>query len=183
RDEMCRSGRGQVLAPWPNRLEDGRYDFDGRSHQLPLTDPATRTAIHGLVRWSSWALVDQEPYRIALEHTLHPQPGYPFTLRVRVQYTLDEAGLAVRTTATNDGAEPCPFGCGFHPYLTVGTHVVDTAVLGLPARTVMRSDDRGLPAGAAPVDGTAFDFRQPRPIRETAPRNTLPHLARAPGAR
>ena len=50
-----RSGRGQVLIPWPNRLEDGRYEFDGRRHQLPLTEPEHRNAIHGLVRSESWA--------------------------------------------------------------------------------------------------------------------------------
>src|SRR5580765_126282 len=31
-DEMCTSGRGQVLIPWPNRIRDGLYEFDGRSH-------------------------------------------------------------------------------------------------------------------------------------------------------
>ena len=53
-DEMCTSGRGQVLIPWPNRLQDGSYEFEGRRHRLPLTEPDTRTAIHGLVRWASW---------------------------------------------------------------------------------------------------------------------------------
>jgi aldose 1-epimerase len=176
--EMCRSGRGQVLAPWPNRLEDGRYDFEGRSHQLPLSEPATRTAIHGLVRWSSWDPVELEPDRAALEHQLRPQPGYPFTLRTRVEYTLGEAGLTVRMTATNDGGEPCPFGCGFHPYLTVGTKVVDTAFLQVPARTVMSSDERGLPARVGSVDGTAYDFNQPRPIGQTVLDNAFTDLER-----
>src|SRR5262245_10822091 len=42
-DEMSSSGRGQVLIPWPNRLQDGRYEFDGRCHQLPLNEPEHRT--------------------------------------------------------------------------------------------------------------------------------------------
>ena len=50
-DEMAAAGRGQVLVPWPNRLEDGVYDFDGESYQLPLNELAARNAIHGLVRW------------------------------------------------------------------------------------------------------------------------------------
>ena len=32
--ELASAGRGQVLAPWPNRLEDGRYDFDGRRARM-----------------------------------------------------------------------------------------------------------------------------------------------------
>ena len=43
-DELCTSGRGQVLMPWPNRIEDGRYEFDGRRHQLPLTEPGEGNA-------------------------------------------------------------------------------------------------------------------------------------------
>ena len=53
-DEMSRSGRGQVLIPWPNRLEDGGYEFDGRRHQAPIDDLAENAAIHGLVRWAAW---------------------------------------------------------------------------------------------------------------------------------
>jgi len=47
-DEMSSSGRGQVLIPWPNRLRDGSYEFDGRRHQLPLNvlrDPDRGTQV------------------------------------------------------------------------------------------------------------------------------------------
>ncbi len=49
---MCGSGRGQLLAPWPNRIQDGSYEFGGESYQLALDEPERRNAIHGLVRWS-----------------------------------------------------------------------------------------------------------------------------------
>jgi len=42
-DEMSGSGRGQVLIPWPNRIQDGRYSFDGHDYQLPLDDVGSRT--------------------------------------------------------------------------------------------------------------------------------------------
>ena len=44
-------GRGQPLIPWPNRLRDGRYEWDGEHHQLPLSEPEQANAIHGLGRW------------------------------------------------------------------------------------------------------------------------------------
>jgi len=47
--EMSTSGRGQVLIPWPNRLADGRYRFDGIDYQVPLTEPEKHNAIHGLL--------------------------------------------------------------------------------------------------------------------------------------
>jgi aldose 1-epimerase len=116
-DEMCGSARGQVLMPWPNRIVDGAYDWEGKRLQLPLTEVARGTAIHGLVRWASWHAVERSESRVVLEHTLHPQPGYPFSLQLRVEYTLGDDGLTVRTTAENTDDRACPFGAGHHPYI------------------------------------------------------------------
>jgi aldose 1-epimerase len=165
--EPVRSGRGQVLIPWPNRLEDGIYEFDGRSYQLPLTEPERGNAIHGLVRSAQWHEAEQEGERVMMEHALRPQPGYPFSLDLHVEYRLGAEGLRVETTATNVGAEACPYGAGAHPYVTVGTPTVDEAVLQIPAPTLLDSDGRGLPTGQASVAGTEHDFRAPRPLGAT----------------
>ena len=170
-DEMCTSGRGQVLIPWPNRIQDGRYEFEGRAHQLALTEPTNGNAIHGLVRWARASVVEREPSRVALEHMVHAQPGYPFTVAVRIEYALSDSGLSVETTATNVGPDPCPYGTGAHPYLTVGSETVDSVVLQAPGRTVLDSDERGIPVGRASVEGTGFDFRRPRLLGAT----TLDH--------
>jgi aldose 1-epimerase len=164
-DEMASAGRGQVLAPWPNRLEDGRYEFGGAEHQVPLNEIESSNAIHGLVRWASWGVQVREPYRVVLEHVVAPQPGYPFTLKMTVEYMLAATGLTVRTTATNIGSTAAPFGAGAHPYLTLGTDV-DDIVLRVPAFTALRSNDRGIPTGTHHVEGTELDFRSPRRIGE-----------------
>lgn len=116
-DELCSAGRGQVLAPWPNRLAGGTYEFDGATYQLALSEPKSGSAIHGLVRWASWEAVEREESRVVMEHLLHPQPGYPFRVRLRVEYALLDDGLSVRTTAENVGERACPFGVGHHPYI------------------------------------------------------------------
>src|SRR5262249_30914205 len=144
-DEMSSSGRGQVLIPWPNRLQDGLYEFDGRRHQLPLSEPEHGNAIHGLVRWAAWTAAKREPHRVLMEYVLYPQPGYPFSLGISIEYALSDVGLQVHTTATNLGTEPCPFGTGAHPYLTLGTATIDHLILRAPGRIVLRSDERGLP--------------------------------------
>jgi aldose 1-epimerase len=177
-DEMSTAGRGQMLIPWPNRLQDGRYEFEGRTHQLPLTEPEHSNAIHGLVRWEAWQALEREPHRVVLGHVVHPQDGYPFSLELAIEYELSETGLAVRTTATNVGTTPCPYGSGAHPYLTVGTKTVDDIALRVPARTVIRSDDRGIPVGTAPVEGTELDFRVARPIGRTNLDNGFTDLER-----
>ena len=152
-DRMCQSGRGQQLMPWPNRIRNGAYEFDGSQHQLPLTEAGSRNAIHGLVRWARFTVREREPQRAVMGYVLHPQPGYPFALDLAVEYELSGEGLRVTATATNVGAAACPFGAGAHPYLTVGTDTIDDVTLCVPARAVIRSDERGLPIETVPVDG------------------------------
>jgi aldose 1-epimerase len=128
-DERCRSARGQVLAPWPNRITGGEYSFDGEDYRLALTEPAAGNAIHGLVRWENWTAVEREPSRVVMAHVLHPQPGYPFTLKLQIEYRLDADGLTVETKAENAGDRACPFGVGHHPYIAAPTGRVDDLVI------------------------------------------------------
>jgi len=139
--DLCRSGRGQVLAPWPNRLVGGTYTWDGVEYQLALTDPTVGNAIHGLVRWASWHAVQHEPSRVVMEHLLHPQPGYPFTVLLQVEYGLGAGGLTVHTTAENVGGRACPFGIGHHPYIAAPTGRVDDLTLNGELIGARRLDD------------------------------------------
>ena len=181
--ERPTSGRGQVLAPWPNRIENGSYEFDGKRMQLPLTEPENGNAIHGLVRGAIWSLVEQEPDHVVLEYVLEPQPGYPFAVAFRIEYALSATGLAVTTTARNFGIEPCPYGLGQHPYLTLGTPSVDPLRLEVAADTVLISDERGLPVRSEAVAGTDLDFRAGRTIGATALDNAYTGLERGADGR
>jgi aldose 1-epimerase len=143
-DDLARAARGQVLAPWPNRLADGRYSFGGRELQLPVGEQGTQTAIHGLVRFANWTCVRHERDEVELEHVLHPQPGYPFLLRLRICYRLGVDGLEVETSAENAGTEACPFGLAHHPYLAGD---VDAFTVSLAAGTKLTVDERKLPVG------------------------------------
>jgi len=152
--------------PWPNRLEDGAYEFEGR-HQLPINEVQTQTAIHGLVRWSAWTASEQTQDRVVMRHRLRPQPGYPFSLSLSIAYSLGEEGLTVRTTATNAGLTRRPFGSGAHPYLAAGAGKVDPLMLSVPASGWLRANSRGLPVAQESVASTEYDFREPRPIGAT----------------
>jgi aldose 1-epimerase len=165
--EMADAGRGQALIPWPNRLADGRYELDGTSLQLALTEPQRANAIHGLVRWANWNVASRSEESVRMRHRLHPQPGYPFELELVLLYELDDYGLAVRLSATNLSASACPFGAGAHPYVTAGTELVDSCTLSAPGGTWMRTDDRAIPTASTLVDGTEYDFLEPREIGAT----------------
>ncbi|MDQ6727045.1 MAG: aldose 1-epimerase family protein [Actinomycetota bacterium] len=165
-DERCSGGRGQILLPWPNRLRDGRYRFGDTDQQLALTEPDRHNAIHGLTRWMNWTASVHEADRVVMSLVLHPQPGYPFVLALSVDYRLGPRGLVVATTASNLGDRPCPYGAGAHPYLTVGTDLIDDAVLRAPGATRLETDDQGIPVGSTAVTGTSDDFRAPRRLGE-----------------
>jgi aldose 1-epimerase len=166
-DEWSHGGRGQVLAPWPNRLGDGSYTFGDMTGQAPINEIDRRNAIHGLVRWLPWRLAGRAQNRVSLECDLWPSPAYPFALRLEIEYRLGREGLSVTTDAENVGDVDLPFGLGFHPYVTVGTATVDQARLRVPAGRRLVTDDRGLPTGSVGVDGTEFDFREARPVGVT----------------
>jgi aldose 1-epimerase len=166
RTEACDGGRGQLLLPWPNRIAGATYEWNGDAIHIPVNEPRTGSAIHGLTRSMPWHRVDGSLDTLTLSLDLAPQDGYPFALSLVVEYRLEAHGLHVRVTATNRGDQPCPYGAGAHPYLCVmGGATIDDALLHLPADATLEADNRGIPTGTLlPVEGTAFDFRTPRRI-------------------
>ena len=161
-DALPDGARGQVLAPWPNRIRDGRWRWAGRDLQLPVNEVEKQNASHGLVRWAGWSVAEQAADRVVLTHRLHPQSGYPFRVDLTASYAVDAAaGLSVELRADAvDG--PAPVALGMHPYLAAPDGgPVDGCVLHAPAATRMLVDERSLPTGTAPVDGSPDDLREP----------------------
>jgi len=181
---VCDGAHGAPLIPWPNRLADGRYTFDGAEHQVALTEPEKHNAIHGLTRWRTWQPVEREPDRVVMACRLYPEPGYPFSLDLRVEYTLGEDGLVVRTTATNIGDAPCPYGCGQHPYLSPGNGLIDDCVLQVRADTwIDTANERQLPTGRRPTRDTPLDFSDGRRLGDQRLDFPFTDLARDPDGR
>ena len=160
---------GAVLAPWPNRVTDGVYDFGGETHRLPLTEPERGNALHGLVIWDRFEVVDRSAASLRLRDRLVPRTGYPFAVEVTVAYSLDEDGLHTTVRGRNTGDGPAPWGTAAHPYLRAGTDHVDECELTVPAEGVLEvTPDRLLPVEVVPVGGTGLDFRHPTRIGDTA---------------
>jgi aldose 1-epimerase len=158
-EEMCSAARGQLLIPWPNRLRDGHYQFDGEEHQVPLSEPEKGNAIHGFLRWERWTVAERSDDRVVMEHRLHPRAGYPYSLHMSVEYRVDREGLSSRVSATNLGRRPCPYGMGVHPYLRVDDETLELSWLEAPGATRLLTDDQAIPIGSADVAGTRYDFR------------------------
>lgn len=156
---------GAVLAPWPNRIADGRYSYAGSEHQLPINEPERNTALHGFVHSAPWHIAHRSSAAVTLRHQLQPSHGYPFHLDLTLEYGITEAGLTTTLAATNAGPDAAPYGCSIHPYLVADQGMVDDWTLELPASRYLRADpDRLLPIAVQPVDATAHDFRTARAL-------------------
>ncbi len=156
--EICPQSRGQILAPWPNRLRDGRYSFDGRVIEVPINEKKNNNAIHGFFCWQKFTTESVTESSCLLSFDSLPIPQYPFHLLFRVEYTLSDQGLTVRSYAENRDDKKLPFALGFHPYLPAGKGLVDDCQLVIPARKRLVTDSRQIPIDEICVADTDYDF-------------------------
>jgi aldose 1-epimerase len=148
--------RGGVLIPWPNRVRDGRWTWQGRTLQLEVSSPEKPEAMHGFVSAQRWDVLAQDAGSVSVGTLVEPRSGYPFRLAAAVDHALADDRLTVTVRVLNAGDDDAPFGVGMHPYLAVGATEdggVADAELQLPARTALDVEG-GLPTGGRrPFDG------------------------------
>jgi aldose 1-epimerase len=166
REPLARSSAGAsfTLAPWSNRLRDGRFRFQGRIHQLR---GAEKHAIHGDVRDRPWRLTRHEPTEALLEFRSRdvPDPNFPFPFDARVRYVLDGRMLVTGLELSNAGTEPMPAGGGFHPYFNRALGGRDENVeLRFDVSGVYPAGDPPLPTGPPVALPPAQDFSRRRPL-------------------
>ncbi len=155
---------GLVLAPWPNRVADGRFTFGGVEHQLEITEPSRNNASHGFVRRVDWTLVDRSSTRVEQSVDVGVHDGWPYKLTVTVAHELSDDGLLVTASAKNTGDTDAPYGMGFHAFVRVGNVPLDECTLEFSAGTRLQLDPvRNLPNGpSVPTGGSGFDFTEPK---------------------
>jgi aldose 1-epimerase len=156
-DALPDAAAGQLLAPWPNRVHGGAWSWKRDRHRLPVDDHDNQAALHGLVRWMPWRVVDAAPAACALALRLPAREGYPFTLDLEAAYTLADDGLTVRLGVRNASAAPAPVGVGAHPYLRLAEGRLEDWTLTLPATHWMPSGPglTALPRHLAVADSPA----------------------------
>ena len=112
--------QGDVLIPFPGRVAGGRYSFDGQLLQLERNDKEGPNAIHGFVRSLPWTTHQAVAHAVTYEvkcgcRRLRLARGYPFSLVVRLTYSLGIQGLSCTFSVRNVGGAAAPVGIGFHP--------------------------------------------------------------------
>jgi aldose 1-epimerase len=157
---------GEVLAPWPNRIANGKYSYGGHDYRLDINEANRNNALHGLVFNKQWQIISNQSDEITLTITIDQQEKYPGTLELRMHYKLNDSGLSCTLTATNNGKTTVPYGASTHPYISVpGLNSVDDFQLQIGSNKVLLTDaKRLLPTELVDVAEAGFDFRTPRYI-------------------
>jgi aldose 1-epimerase len=182
-DQPPAFGNGIVLVPWPNRVRDGRWTLDGEQQQLDLTEVARGGALHGLLRFTDYAVRDQAPDAVTLGALIAPQHGWPFLLDTWVRYALEPDGITVTHGVRNLSRRRAPWAVGTHPFLRVGDVPVEQLTLTAPAATYFVVDERLNPTAEEPV-AAEVDLRSPRNVGELeldTAYGTLSHASPAGG--
>ena len=156
-------GQGDVLIPFPSRIKNGHYRFQGQSHQMPINDREGPNAIHGFLRSVLWEakLIGKNSvsFHAQVRKKEYTEKGYPFSLDVTLSYELSKGGLTCRFEVRNIGAETAPFGIGFHPYFTVNSAHLDDAEVEIPATEYLEFESLVPTGKVLSVAGSSLDFR------------------------
>jgi aldose 1-epimerase len=172
---------GMTMAPWPNRIVDGRYVFEGVTRQVEITEPERHHALHGFSPKLDFELVDKTETSVTWRAEVGPREGYPWSVVVTSVSVVAADGLTQTVTGWNRGPGRAPWGTGPHPYLVAGPGCVDEWTLSLPADRVLAvTDDRLIPTDLRPVsdEPERCDFREPRAIGDLRIDNAFTALRR-----
>ncbi|MBC7922082.1 MAG: hypothetical protein H7Z75_13455 [Ferruginibacter sp.] len=160
--EGSRSFRGTLLFPFPNRVRDGRYAFDGQSYQLPVNEIDRGHALHGHLYHAPFEVVAEGASEtgafLILEYEADGKAeGYPFKYLLNLDFRLDEAGFSCKTVIQNLEERDIPVGIGYHPYFQLGDNA-DEWLLKLPVESQLEIDDRLIPNGEERIPARYQEF-------------------------
>lgn len=145
-------GKSTLLFPFPNRLNDGKYHWEGESYQFPINNAATGNAIHGFVREEAFEVEyvflarDCASIRCFFDYP-GDRDSYPFPFSMEVEFTLHDSGkFELLVEVHNLHHTPIPFGFGWHPYFRL-TERADRHALQLPDCEKVHINERMIPNG------------------------------------
>ena len=163
-----------ILFPFPNRIRNGTWQFEGKTYQFDK-EPASPTTIHGLLlnlpyQVESHVADENEATLVcSLNSQDFPEVGrqYPFPFRIEITYTVKDAVLTMRIAIKNTGDRNMPMGFGIHPYFSTnltGTADASQALITVPAAKYWELDDVLVPTGKQNDVADTLDLRNGQPF-------------------
>lgn len=159
---------GALVGRYANRIGGAAFELDGRTHHVTRNEG--RNHVHGGARgfdkrvWAAREITDGVELSLV---AADGEEGFPGRLELSVSYTLDEGGaLRIAYRATTDA--PTVLNLTNHTYWNLAGADSGSALgqrLRIAAGRITPADAESLPTGEfRPVEGTRFDFREPRPV-------------------
>lgn len=156
--ETMKSYPSAHLFPWGNRVRDGKYSFQETDYQLSINEIAFNNAIHGLVSFGNFEVVEEEVNEVEAILTLrYTYRGgafgfpFPFVLDIQHIFSSDE-GLELNYTVKNTGQKAMPMVLGWHPYFKIEGETADDWQIEFPATHQYKSDSQMISADKVEVD-------------------------------
>ena len=150
---------GVIMSPWPNRIDGGKWQYQGRTLELPINLHEQQNANHGLLMDVAYDVVEHSESSVTLGALIHARLGYPFNVYTTVSYELVESGVKISHTAVNHSSADAPYALGGHPYLKIAGVATEDLFLRSDAETVLVVDERQIPTGTMPTAHSRFDMR------------------------
>ena len=181
-----------VLFPFPNRIADGFFEWNGLEYRLPTNDPTGRNAIHGFACRRAWRVLKTGAAENLATLTAefqgsidgHRDAAYwPGDYKLTLRFLLAPDSLSLSCTLANPGSEPVPVGLGFHPYFRVPLSPEATfdCKVSVPANSYWQLHEN-LPLGKKlPLD-PFHDLRVPRRFDDLMLDDIYTDWTPAPGA-
>lgn len=150
---------GVIMSPWPNRIDGGKWQYQGRTLELPINLHEQQNANHGLLMDVAYDVVEHSESSVTLGALIHARLGYPFNVYTTVSYELVESGVKISHTAVNHSSADAPYALGGHPYFKIAGVATEDLFLRSDAETVLVVDERQIPTGTMPTAHSRFDMR------------------------
>lgn len=126
------------MAPYAGRVRDGRFNWRGTEHSLPINMPPH--AIHGTVYERAWISDGSGRLRADLGS------GWPFAGHAIQEFRLDDDSLLMRLEV-HAAEESFPANIGWHPWFLKRLANGEEAELQFEAREMYPFDATGIPTG------------------------------------
>ena len=130
------------LIPFSNRIENGRFSFNGKTYQLNPNHPDQKFPIHGNAWEMPWDVIEHSPEYCRLSLTYTPERGgWPWAYQAEQIISLEDDILTFEISLKNISEEPFPAGIGLHPFFANAL----SAQVEFEANSIWQCDDRLIP--------------------------------------
>ena len=144
-----KSFKSSILLPFPNRINQGKYSFEGCEQNLRINEKSRNNALHGLVFNKKFDYQKSQITDTFISITFESKisktefAGYPFELKFQITFVLNENSLEIQIDTQNTGKTKAPFGVGWHPYFKFESKI-DDLDMQIPSDKILQLDPKTL---------------------------------------